>query len=76
MKNTVENNTFCDSNSIKLDMQTRFKKYLGLSKIFLTLGLKMKQKTLNFRISRKQQYHNQWDRVKSEIRGKFIALNT
>lgn len=44
-----------------------------------TLELKMKtkqNKTLNFRFSRKQQYSNQWDRVKSEHRGKVIALNT
>lgn len=35
-----------------------------------------KKKPLNFRFSRKQQYSNQRDRVKSEQRGKVIALNT
>lgn len=42
----------------------------------LELKMKTKKKPLNFRFSRKQQYSNQRDRVKSEQRGKVIALNT
>lgn len=55
----------------------RYTKYLGLNEIFLKYSLiKDENKNLKFQNFQKWQYNNQCNRVKSELRGKFIALNT